>query len=67
MSLDAAGRSACATWLDTACLLELWRRYSSLPRPQSCGRLCVAGCEKSGLIMSQRGNRVDAHRTAGWN
>src|SRR5258708_9947634 len=49
MSADAANMSVCATASNAGCRISAWRTHSCVPRPHSCGRLCLKCDEKSRL------------------
>src|SRR5437870_13298983 len=54
MSADAANTSVCATASNAGCRISAWRTHSCVPRPHSCGRLCLKCDEKSRLRFSGR-------------
>ena len=54
MSADAANTSVCATASNAGCRISSWRTHSCVPRPHSCGRLCLKCDEKSRLRFSGR-------------
>src|SRR5258708_29705860 len=46
---DAANTRVCATASNAGCRISAWRTHSCVPRPHSCGRLCLKCDEKSRL------------------
>src|SRR5216684_8153166 len=54
MSADAANTSVCATASNAGCRISAWRTHSCVPRPHSCGRLCLKCDEKSRLAKQLR-------------
>src|SRR6266852_4137036 len=55
MSADAANTRVCATGSNAGCRISAWRTHSCVPRPHSCGRLCLKCDGKSRLASPQLG------------
>ncbi len=51
---DAANTRVCATASNGGCRISAWRTHSCVPRPHSCGRLCLKYDEKSRLGICSR-------------
>src|SRR5436309_8586373 len=51
---ERRGKHVCATASNAGCRISAWRTHSCVPRPHSCGRLCLKCDEKSRLAKQLR-------------